>query len=132
MGAERANGMNRRQKARTVARESYYQPSWMAAVLALAAAVLLAWHGMAKADPIRAMPQFQAIPVPAAGSPSSRAPSEDDAAPASPACTDTMDMTPQDVQSSPFDADLVAFHGKARALRIGTGVCDDSQSLSGV
>ena len=125
--------MNRRQKARTVARESYYQPSWMAAVLALAAAVLLAWHGMAKADPVRVMPQFQAIPVPPAGSPSARTPAEDDAAPASPACTDTMDMTPEDVQSSPFDADLVAFHGKAKALRIGaSSVCDASQQLSGV
>jgi hypothetical protein len=117
--------MNRRQKARTVARESYYQPSWMAAVLALAAAVLLAWHGMAKADPIHAMPQFQAIPVPSAAMPST-----DDSVPHSPACTDTMDMTPQDVQSSPFDADLVAFHGRAKALRIGaSSVCDASQQV---
>ncbi len=30
--------------------ESHYQPSWVAAVLALAAAMLLSWHGMARAE----------------------------------------------------------------------------------
>ncbi len=125
--------MNRRQKARTVARESYYQPSWMAALLALAVAFLLAWHSMAKADPAHVAPQFQAIPVPSAGAQSSKTPSSDAAAANSPACTDTMDMAPEDAQSSPFDADLVAFHGKARALRTSaSGVCDDIQKLSGV
>jgi hypothetical protein len=92
--------MNRRSKA--VTRETHYQPSWTAALLALTAAMLLTWHGMAKADP--AAPQFAPIQI------------QPDKAPLAPnesarhsACTDTMDMAPEDAQGSAFDADKVAF-----------------------
>src|ERR1700744_2595506 len=88
----------------------------MMAVLALAAAFLLAWHGMAKA--VTYVPQFQAIPVPPAHAADAHAPAKDDDNVTGAACTDTMDMTPESAASSPFDADRVAFHGKAYGLNI--------------
>ena len=44
--------MNRHSKPRAARAEhdSFYQPSLMAALLALALAILLLWHGMARAE----------------------------------------------------------------------------------
>jgi hypothetical protein len=122
---KKADGMKNRQKAKAVTRETYYQPSLMIALLALAVAFLLAWHGAAKAAPAGYVPQFQAIPVPSGHgadtpTPTLQAPSHDTTA-SRVSCTDTMDMAPEDAATSPFDADRVAFHGQVRRLRIAAG-----------
>jgi hypothetical protein len=75
--------------------DSFYQPSLMAALLALALAFLL-WHGMARAENF-APPQDDTS-QPAA-----------EAAPLDSGCTDTMDFSPEENLQSPFDADTAAF-----------------------
>jgi hypothetical protein len=84
-------------RAARAERDCFYQPSLMAALLAMAFAFLLIWHGMARAENF--------------------APPEDDtnqpatatAAPAGSGCTDDMDFSPEDNLPSPFDADTAAF-----------------------
>ena len=46
--------MQARRRAKAATRQdTYYQPSWVAALLALIAAILLSWQGMAHADGFR-------------------------------------------------------------------------------
>ena len=89
--------MNPNRKARAaVRREPYYQPSFIAALLALAAAMLLGWYGMARAD------GFEAPETSQSDQPSTP--------PAVLPCTDQMDFSPDDNLPGPFDADDVAWH----------------------
>jgi len=91
--------MNSNRKARAVARQqSHFQPSWTAALLALIAAMLLAWHSIARADGFEA---------PQADTSQSDQPSTP---PAVVPCTDQMDFSPDDNLPGPFDADDVAWH----------------------
>ncbi len=92
--------MNRRSKPRAARAEldSFYQPSLMATLLALAVAFLLICHGMARAENF-APPQDD-----------TSQPAATDAAPAGSGCTDNMDFAPEDNLPSPFDADSAAFH----------------------
>ena len=91
--------MNSNRKPKAAARQdSYYQPSWFAALLALVAAMLLAWHGMARAD------GFEAPPTETSQSDQPSSPPE-----VTP-CTDQMDFSPDDNLPDPFDADDVAWH----------------------
>lgn len=91
--------MSPNRRARAIARqESFYQPSWMAALLALVAAMLLTWHGMARAD------GFEAPPTQTSQSDQPSTPPE--VLP----CTDQMDFSPDDNLPDPFDADDVAWH----------------------
>ncbi len=83
-----------RPRAASAERDSFYQPSLMAALLALALAFLLIWHGMARAENF-APPQDDASQA---------------AAPLDSGCTDTMDFSPEENLPSPFDADTAAFH----------------------
>ena len=91
--------MNRKSKPRAARAEldSFYQPSLIAALLALAVAILLLWHGMARAEDF-APPQYD-----------TSQPATSDAAPPGSGCTDDMDFSPEDNLSSPFDADTAAF-----------------------
>jgi hypothetical protein len=91
--------MHSNRKARAVARQqAHYQPSWTAALLALIAAMLLAWHSMARAD------GFEAPPAETSQSDQPSTP------PAVLPCTDQMDFSPDDNLPDPFDADDVAWH----------------------
>ena len=80
-----------------------YRPSFAAALVALALAIFLAWHGMARADDFAANPPQAAQLPDAAQGPGA------DRIPPGLACRDDMDFSPQDNQSNPFDADTVAF-----------------------
>jgi hypothetical protein len=92
--------MNRTSKPRAARaeRDCFYQPSLMAALLALALAFLLLWHGMARAENF-APPQDD-----------TSQPATTVAAPLGSGCTDNMDFAPEDNLPSPFDADTAAFH----------------------
>ncbi len=89
--------MTRYRKAKAVAarREDYYQPSFGFALMALAAAILLLWQGMAQAQSL------------------------DETVTAPPAthdtlllgCRDEMDFTPDEGLPSPMDAWDAAWHG---------------------
>jgi hypothetical protein len=68
----------------------------MAALLALALAFLLLWHGMARAENFTP-PQDDTSQAAAV------------VAPLDLGCTDDMDFSPEDNLPSPFDADTVAF-----------------------
>ena len=102
--------MNRHSRVRAVAEsaghDSYYQPSWLAALLALAVAISLMWAGMARAEDF-APPQDDASQPTAA-----------EAAPAGLGCTDDMDFSPEDNLPDPFDADLVAFRQSRSPLML--------------
>ena len=95
--------MHRHRKAKAVAlradHDSIYQPSLTVALLALALAILLAWHGMARADGFEAPPSE--------GTTQSDQPSTP---PAVLPCTDQMDFSPDDNLPDRFDADDVAWH----------------------
>jgi len=116
--------MNSNRRAKAAARqESYYQPSWVAALLALVAAMLLAWQGMARADGFESPP---------AESSQSDQPS---ATPEALPCIDQMDFSPDDNLPSPFDADDVAWHPACvplyPLLRVTLdGGCGDLNSLT--
>jgi hypothetical protein len=69
----------------------------MAALLALALAFLLIWHGMARAENF-------APPVDDTNQPATAT-----APPAASGCTDDMDFSPEDNLPSPFDASTAAF-----------------------
>jgi hypothetical protein len=98
--------VNRHSKPRAARAEldSFYQPSLMAALLALALAILLLWHGMARAEDF-APPQND-----------TSQPATPDAAPAGSGCTDDMDFSPEDNLPSPFDANTAAFRQSQAAL----------------
>jgi hypothetical protein len=96
-GLQKGVAVKRSSKSRAASAElaSFYQPSLTAALLALAMALLLLWHGMARAENIA--PQDDANPSAAA-------------APLDSGCsTDSMDFSPEDNLPSPFDADSAAF-----------------------
>jgi len=84
-------------RAARAERESFYQPSLMTALLALAVAFLLLWHGMARAEGF-APPQND-----------TSQPATTAAAPLDSGCTDNMDFSPEENLPSPFDADTAAF-----------------------
>jgi hypothetical protein len=88
-----------RPRAARAERDSFYQPSLMAALLALALAFLLIWHGMARAENF-ASPEDN-----------THQPATTTAAPAGSGCTDDMDFSPEDNLPNPFDADTAAFRG---------------------
>jgi hypothetical protein len=101
MGVPRHWGiaMHSNRRARAAARrENHYQASWIAALLALAAAMLLAWHGLARAD------GFEAPPTENSQSDQPSTP------PAVLPCTDQMDFSPDDNLPDAFDAVDVAWH----------------------
>ena len=92
--------MHSNRKARAAARqESHYQPSWIAALLALIAAMLLAWQGMARADGFEAPPSEETTQSDQPSTPPAVLP-----------CTDQMDFSPDDNLPDPFDAVDVAWH----------------------
>jgi hypothetical protein len=100
--------MHRHRKAKAAVlradHDSIYRPSVTLVLLALALAMLLAWHGMARAEDFAANPS-QAAQLPDAV----RGPGADRIPPGL-ACSDAMDYAPEDNMPSPFDADRVAFH----------------------
>jgi hypothetical protein len=97
-------------------RDFYYRPSITAVLLALALAMLLAWHGMARAAEY-APPASAELPD------SISQPSADRVPPKG--CNDDIDMAPEDAMPSPFDAELVAFHLRApRAMPAASTGCD--------
>lgn len=110
--------MNRPSKTRAVAspaEQDHYRPSFTAALLALAAAIFLIWHGMARAEDF-------APPQDNAGQPAAS-----DSMPAAPGCTDNMDFSPEENLPSPFDADSVAFrHSPASRPMARPAATDDS------
>ena len=78
---------------------------WRAALLALG--LLPAWHGMARADDF--------IPPAASQLPDAVQGPGADRIPPGLACTDEMDLSPEENMPRPLDADRVAFHpGRAR------------------
>jgi hypothetical protein len=86
-----------RPRAARAERDSFYQPSLMAALLALALTFLLVWHGMARAENFAPPEDDTSQPATA------------DAAPAGSGCTDDMDFSPEDNLPNPFDAGTAAF-----------------------
>ena len=110
MGVAKERHMRKKSRARTAAKAAEhdfsYQPSLTAALLALALAICLMWHGMARADDF-ATPDDDT---------SQTAPSQ--SVLDSPGCTDDMDFSPEDNLPSPFDADRVVFHPSRLAVRL--------------
>ena len=75
-------------------------------LLASAMAIFLGMSGMARADGFNPMAEEKAqLPDSVHGKPGA------DRVPPGLACPDKMDLTPEDNLPSPFDADLVAWHG---------------------
>jgi hypothetical protein len=100
--------MNRTRKAKAVATraddDACYRPSFLAALLALALAIFLAWHGMARADDFAANPPKAAQLPDAAQGPGA------DRIPPGLACSDDMDFSPEDNLPDARDIDSVGFH----------------------
>jgi len=110
--------MNRTRKAKAIAIHAddtaCYRPSFAAALVALALAIFLAWHGMARAD------DFAVNPPQAAHLPDAVQGPGADRIPPGLACSDDMDFSPEDNLPSPRDTDSVAFrpghHGLAHPV----------------
>lgn len=107
--------MRRKQKAKAAslrAEEDFYQPSWIAALIALALAATLIWHGAARAD--------EFTPPESANLPDSIHGPGADRLPPGQGCSDDMDYSPQDITRTPLDTKLVSFR-KAADSRCRTG-----------
>jgi hypothetical protein len=102
-------------RAARAERDSFYQPSLMAALLALAMAFLLLWHGMARAENFAPLQDDTSQPASTA------------VAPLDSGCTDNMDFSPEENLPTPFDADTAAFRQlRTPLLGLHPAALDDS------
>jgi hypothetical protein len=92
----------------------------MMALLVLALAFFLLWHGMARAEDF-APPQNDTTP-----------PATSQAAPAAPGCSDNMDFSPEDNLPSPFDADEAAFRRSHAPLMVLRPIATDDNCQSAI
>ena len=125
--------MHKRRKGKAVAaraeQDSYYRPSVWAALLALALAFFLAWHGKAHAEDINPTTQ-DAAQLPD----SVRGPGADRVPPGL-ACTDEIDFPPEAIQPPDFAVLSVRWrmgHGKALARPVADSGCPVLNTLDKV